>query len=56
MPKKLRINKEHLCQKCQTKDGTFEPHTCPYAEEINHDLESECNCCDDCSYECQMSI
>lgn len=33
-----------------------EPHTCPYAEEINEDYESLCNCCEKCEHECVMDI
>jgi hypothetical protein len=31
-------------------------HTCPFAEEINNDSESLCNCCDDCTHECAQNI
>ena len=33
-----------------------EPHTCPYAEDINDDHETLCTCCADCQYECAMDI
>jgi len=33
-----------------------EPHTCPFKEEINHDLKTLCECCDNCTYECAMDI
>jgi hypothetical protein len=39
------------CGKAATED-----HTCPYAEDINNDSESLCNCCDDCANECAMDI
>ena len=43
------------CPKC--KVGTaIEDHTCPYAEEINEDHESLCDCCEDCIRECAMNI
>jgi len=32
-----------------------EPHTCPFAEEINDD-ETLCRCCDGCQHECAMDI
>lgn len=32
------------------------PHTCPYAEEINDDHESLCECCDICAGECAADI
>lgn len=46
--------------KCGARDGCQNPaeedHTCPYAEEINEDYESLCNCCSDCAHECAMDI
>lgn len=43
------------CQHCNKNEAT-EEHTCPYAEEINNDSESMCNCCDECCHECAMDI
>lgn len=43
-----------LCQRCQ-QDEAREPHTCPFAVEINDD-ETLCNCCVDCEHECAMDI
>lgn len=31
-------------------------HGCPYAEEINDDFKSRCNCCEACTHECAMDI
>ena len=31
-------------------------HTCPIQEDINDDFTYECNCCEDCTYECMMDI
>lgn len=33
-----------------------EPHGCPYAEEINDDFTTKCNCCEACTHECAMDI
>lgn len=34
-----------------------EPHSCPFASEINDNDEPEyCTCCDDCQHECAMDI
>lgn len=34
-----------------------EPHSCPYAEEINDDHDPEyCNCCEECQQECHWEI
>lgn len=36
-------------------DDTVEPHTCPYAEEINGSSR-ECRCCASCEHECAMDV
>ena len=44
---------------CQTEDcdkPAEAPHPCPYQEEINGDEDYRCTCCDDCRYECVVSI
>ena len=33
-----------------------ESHTCPYAEDVNDDHETECFCCEDCQSECADDI
>jgi hypothetical protein len=33
-----------------------EPHTCPYAEDINDDHTSLCNCCVECECNCADDI
>ena len=43
------------CESCGKNDAT-EPHTCPYAEEINNNSETLCNCCQDCVNQCAMDI
>jgi len=48
------VEEEKMC-KCR-KNPAAEPHTCPYAEEINGDSETLCTCCEDCQYECAMDI
>lgn len=42
------------CENCKSREGTEELHTCPYAEEINGDQESLCNCCAECQHNCYM--
>ena len=49
------LNPSKKCDKCNSKDAEQE-HTCPYAEEINDDHETMCNCCSDCAHECCMDI
>jgi len=42
------------CSKCgKPSEGL---HTCPYAEEINDDHTSLCNCCKACTHECCMDV
>lgn len=43
------------CPRCKANDSQLE-HTCPYAEEINNDNVSLCDCCYDCEQECCMGI
>lgn len=39
------------CESCR-KNPSTQPHICPYKEDINGDIESLCNCCDDCQNIC----
>lgn len=48
-------NEYGLCEQCH-KNPASEPHTCPYAEEIANDSETECTCCPDCTRECAYDI
>lgn len=42
--------------KCKCGKERKEDHTCPFAEEINNDNDSLCNCCKDCIRNCAMDI
>ena len=45
-----------LCQGCK-KNKAKEPHSCPYASDINGDDNPEyCTCCADCTNDCLMDI
>lgn len=46
---------EDTCNRCGGELAE-ELHTCPYAEEINDDHETLCNCCDECQHDCCMDI
>ncbi len=46
---------ENLCSHCETRPRE-EDHTCPFAEDVNGDFDSLCDCCDDCTHECAMDI
>jgi len=41
---------------CRGKGIAQEDHTCPYAEDINDDHTTLCNCCEVCQHECAMDI
>lgn len=41
---------------CRCGNPGTEEHTCPYAEDINNDSESLCNCCNECAGQCAMDI
>ena len=41
---------------CNHEGRTEEMHSCPFAEEIWDDDSNNCNCCDECTYECTMDI
>jgi hypothetical protein len=49
------VSSSGKCSRCKTNDAQKE-HTCPYAEEINDDHETMCDCCSDCEHECCMDI
>ncbi len=34
----------------------YEPHGCPFAEEVHDNYEFQCTCCPLCTYECSMDI
>lgn len=43
------------CSICKTNRAQDE-HTCPYAEDINDDGETLCDCCSSCEENCRMDI
>ena len=53
--RKAKVVKSILCPRCN-KNPALEDHTCPYAEEINNDYDSTCNCCEECAHEYAMDI
>jgi hypothetical protein len=46
---------DNKCPKCEKGEAILD-HTCPYAEEINEDCESVCDCCEDCIRNCANDI
>jgi len=47
--------KVKLCSSCN-KNPANELHICPYAEDIDGDSESKCDCCDECWGNCADDI
>lgn len=43
------------CPRCGY-NHSVELHTCPFAEEINGDSTTLCQCCKDCEYQCAQDI
>lgn len=43
------------CQMCK-QNHAEELHSCPYAEDINGDYDTLCNCCHECSRQCAEDI
>lgn len=48
-----KLNKK--CNNCGKNDPS-PLHTCPYAEEINNDYTTTCNCCSYCCSQCAWDI
>ena len=47
----------HYTITCISCSQPAEPdHPCPYAEDIDGDSETLCNCCDSCQSECAADI
>jgi hypothetical protein len=51
----MKPEEKEKCPICSTNDAE-QPHTCPFAEEINNDTETLCTCCADCEHQCAMDI
>ena len=51
----IDVSDNDKCSICKINDAKSE-HTCPYAEDINDDSDSLCNCCSNCEHECCMDI
>lgn len=50
-----RSDKTERCQCCKLNPA--EPiHSCPYAEDVNNDPDTRCNCCPACQHQCLMDI
>lgn len=59
MKEKVEKEVEHIesikCSRCNKNDAA-ELHTCPFAEDVNNDTETLCDCCEECTHECEMDI
>jgi len=56
--KVIKLLRNGYCNRhhCDGKGIAEDSHTCPFAEEIRDDHDSECNCCKECTYQCAMDI
>ncbi len=43
-------------ERCKCDEESYEDHPCPFAEEINNDSETLCNCCSSCMRNCADDI
>ena len=43
------------CQTCGKNEAT-DNHPCPFAEDVQGDNESMCNCCEECCNQCACDI
>ena len=52
------VNMTEKCEGgfCEGRNEATEPHTCPYAEDINDDSVTLCNCCEFCTDSCADEI
>jgi hypothetical protein len=41
---------------CGGRNEATEPHTCPYAEDVDGDVETLCTCCEFCTDSCADEI
>lgn len=44
-----------VCGRCKAGQAQT-PHICPYAQDINNDSETLCDCCEGCSQDCADDI
>ena len=51
----IDVSDNDKCSICKINEAQSK-HTCPYAEDINDDSDSLCNCCSNCKHECCMDI
>ena len=51
----IDVSDNDKCSMCEINEAQSK-HTCPYAEDINDDSDSLCNCCSNCEHECCMDI
>jgi hypothetical protein len=48
---------DEVCESCGGSQGIpRDPHPCPYREEMEGDIVSTCNCCDECTNDCCQDI
>ena len=50
-----KLDYDEVTDKC-TCENCYDPHTCPYQEDVNDDDEYTCTCCPYCTSECVLAI
>lgn len=53
--KKINNYDQSLCNNCKIREKT-ELHTCPFKVEIDDDIESVCDCCEECQDQCADDV
>lgn len=43
------------CQRCHKEDAN-PLHKCPFQQDVHNDEEFQCNCCEECTYQCALDI
>jgi hypothetical protein len=44
-----------MCSRCHDEPAR-DPHLCPFAQDINDDQETMCDCCEVCTQNCSDDI
>lgn len=51
-----QAKKKEKCKSFDCDNDAEELHSCPYAEDVHGDSESQCNCCESCRNKCSDNI
>jgi hypothetical protein len=45
-----------ICQKCSVNPANEDEHFCPWLQDIHDDTTTLCNCCPECTKECERDV